>query len=224
MVFLGGREKLGPQTPNSLRPGLIRLGRSSLILYSGEPMALPSILHHLDLKLADADRGVDQALALKVARHPSETMERLWLRVLALAWQWREGIVFGPGLCEPDAPDVLANELDGRPALIVRVGRPDPERVARDVAQGGGAKVAVLFDGPRRMEAFVVQAEERGLARLEKAELAAVDPPLLAGLARREDRRLRCELTLAGDHVYLSVDGEHLDGPLHRGRVDASAR
>ncbi|HYD41920.1 MAG TPA: YaeQ family protein [Anaeromyxobacter sp.] len=187
-------------------------------------MALPSTLHHLDLRLADADRGIDQAIALKVARHPSETMERLWLRVLALAWQWREGIAFGPGLCDPDAPDVLANELDGRIALIVRVGRPDPERVARDVAQGGGAKVAVLFDGPRRMEAFVAEAQERGLARLEKAELAAVDPPLLAALARREDRRLRCELTLAGDHLYLAVESEHLDGPLHRGRVDGSSR
>ena len=187
-------------------------------------MALPSTLHHLDLSLADADRGVDQALVLKVARHPSETMERLWLRVLALAWQWREGIALGPGLCEPDAPDVLALLPDGRQALIVRVGKPDPERVARDVAQGGGAKVAVLFDGPRRMAAFVAEAEERGLARLEKAELAAVDPPLLAALARREDRRLKCELTLAGDHLYLAVGGEHLDGPLHRGRVSASAR
>ncbi len=187
-------------------------------------MALPSILHHLDLTLSDADRGVEQSLALKVARHPSETMERLWLRVLAYAWQWREGITFGPGLCDPDAPDVLATLPDGRLALAVRVGRPDTERVARDVAQGGGAKVAVLFDGPRRMEAFVAEAEERRLARLEKAELAAVDPPLLAALALRDGRRVKCELTLAGDHVYLGVDGEHLDGPLHRGRVSASAK
>ena len=94
------------------------------------PMALPSVLHHVDLKLADVDRGIDQALAFKVARHPSETMERLWLRVLALAWQWREGIAFGPGLCEPDAPDVVAALPDGRAALVVRVGKPDPERVA----------------------------------------------------------------------------------------------
>lgn len=188
------------------------------------PMALPSTLHHLDVRLADVDRGVEQTLALRVARHPSETMERLWLRVLALAWQWQEGIAFGPGLCDPDAPDVLASLPDGRPALVVRVGKPDPERVARDVAQGGGAKVAVLFDGPRRLEAFVAEAEERGLARLERAELAAVEPELLAALARREDRRLRGEITLAGDHMYLAMGGEHLDGPLHRGRVSASSK
>lgn len=186
-------------------------------------MALPSILHHLDLKLANVDRGVEQTLALKVARHPSETMDRVWLRVLALAWQWEEGIGFGPGLCEPEAPDVLATRLDGTPSLLVRVGRPDVERVVRDVARGGGARVAVLFDGPRRMEAFIAEAEQGRAARLERAELAAVDPPLLAALGVRDDRRARCELTLVGDHVYLTLGPDSLDGPLHRGSVQAGA-
>jgi uncharacterized protein YaeQ len=187
-------------------------------------MALPSVLHHLDLKLAQVDRGIEQALAFKVARHPSEAMERFWLRVLAYAWQWQEGIGFGPGLSEPDAPDVLASQLDGRPSLLVRVGKPEPERVARDVAQNAGARVAVLFDGPRRMEGFVAEAEERGLARLAQAELAAVDPPLLAALALREDRRVKLELTLVGDHLYLTLGSESLDGPLHRASVQQAAR
>lgn len=184
-------------------------------------MALPSVLHHFDLELRNVDRGIDRTLAFKVARHPSETLERVWLRVLALAWQWEEGIGFGPGLCDPDAPDVLATLPDGRPSLIVRVGKPDPERVARDVAQNAGARVAVLLDGPRRLEAFVAEAEAGRLGRLSQAELAAVDPPLLAALAAREDRRLRCELTLVGDHLYLTLGGESLDGPLHRGAVHA---
>lgn len=187
-------------------------------------MALPSVLHHVDLKLADVDRGVEQALALKVARHPSETIDRMWLRILALAWQWQEGIGFGPGLCEPEAPDVLAARPDGTPAVVVRVGRPDVERIARDVARSAGARVAVLFEGPRWMEGFVAEAEERGVERLARAELAAVDPPLLAALARHDGRRVRGELTLVGDHLYLTVDAESLDGPLHRAAVHGAAR
>jgi uncharacterized protein YaeQ len=184
------------------------------------PMALPSILHHVDLQLAHVDRGIERALAFKVARHPSETTERLWLRLLALAWQFEEGVGFGPGLCEPDAPDVVASRLDGTPALVVRVGRPDPERVARDVSQNGGARVAVLFDGPRRMKAFVAEARERGLGRLSRAELAAVDPPLLAALSAHEDRRLKLQLTLVADHVYATVGDQSVDGPLHRASVE----
>jgi uncharacterized protein YaeQ len=184
------------------------------------PMALPSVLHHVDLQLAHVDRGIERALALKVARHPSETMERLWLRLLALAWQFEEGVGFGPGLCEPDAPDLLATRPDGRASLVVRVGRPEPERVARDVSQNAGARVAVLFDGPRRMEAFVAEARERGTSRLARAELAAVDPPLLAALSAHEERRLRFELTLADDHLYVTLGGESVDGPLHRAAVE----
>ncbi len=179
-------------------------------------MALPSTLHHLDLQLANVDRGVDRSLALKIARHPSETMDRLWLRVLALAWQFEEGLTPGPGLCEPDAPDLVASGPDGRPTLLVRVGKPDPERVARDIAQGGGARVAVLFDSPRRLDAFLAEAHDRRLDRLARAELAAVDPPLLAALSSKDDRRLRLSITLVADHLYVDLAGETLDGPLHR--------
>ena len=55
-------------------------------------MALPSTLHHFDVALANVDRGVQLDLAVKAARHPSETAERLWLRLLAYCWQWEERI------------------------------------------------------------------------------------------------------------------------------------
>jgi uncharacterized protein YaeQ len=179
-------------------------------------MALPSTLHHFDLHLSLVDRGVDQALVLKAARHPSESLERLWLRVLALAWQWQEGIAFGPGLSVPDAADVVANHLDGTPALIMRVGKPDPERLAKDVARGGGARVAALFESPRRLDSFIAEARERKLDRLSRADLAAIDPPLLAALSQRDSRRVRASVTLVADHLYLEVDGTALDGALHR--------
>jgi uncharacterized protein YaeQ len=180
-------------------------------------MALPSTLHHFDLRFSLPDHGVEGEVAIKVARHPSETMERVWLRVIAYAWKWRDGIAFGPGLCEPDAPDLLAAAPGGRASLVVRVGRPEPVRVERDVNQNAGAEVAVLFDGPRRLAAFLAEARERGLARAAAADLAALDAPLLAELAALDDRRLKVVVTLVADHLYLDVKGRTLDGPLHRG-------
>ncbi len=179
-------------------------------------MALPSTLHRFDLRFSQADLGVAGEAALTVARHPSETMERVWLRVLAWAWKWREGIAFGPGLCEPDAPDLVAAAPDGRTALVVRVGRPEPARIERDVNQNPGADVAVLFDGPRRLAAFLADARERGLSRAAAADLAAVDAPLLAALAAIDDRRTKVVVTLVADHLYVEVQGRTLDGPLHR--------
>lgn len=181
-------------------------------------MALPSTLHHFDLRFSQADLGVDGEVALKVARHPSETMERLWLRVLAYGWKWRDGISFGPGLCEPEAPDLLVAGPGGRASLVVRVGKPEPVRVERDVNQNGGAEVAVLFEGPRRLEAFLAEARERRLVRVGTADLAAVDAALLAALAAHAERRLRVAATFVADHLYVEVAGQSFDAPLHRER------
>jgi uncharacterized protein YaeQ len=174
------------------------------------------MLHHFDLRFSQADHGVEGEASLKVARHPSETLERVWLRVLAYAWKWREGISFGPGLCEPDAPDLLSVAPGGRVSLIVRVGRPEPARVERDVNQNAGAEVAVLFDGARRLTAFLGEARERGLARASAADLAAMDGPVLAELATIAERRSKVIVTLVADHMYIDVNGRTLDGPLHR--------
>jgi uncharacterized protein YaeQ len=102
-------------------------------------MALPSTLHHFDVRLSHVDRGVDRDLSVKAARHPSETLERLWLRLIAYCWQWEESIAFGPGICEPDEPDVVALGPDGSTrTLICRVGRPEVSRIEKDCARGGG--------------------------------------------------------------------------------------
>jgi uncharacterized protein YaeQ len=183
-------------------------------------MALPSTLHHFDVALAHVDRGLDLKLAIKAARHPSETMERLWLRLLAYCWQWEETIAFGPGICEPEAPELLALGPDGSTrTLLVRVGRPEVSRVEKDLARGGGARVAVLFEGERRLEAFLAEARAGRPERLAKAELAAVPDSLLRLLARQEDRRQKVGLTIVTDHLYFDIAGESFDGALVRATV-----
>jgi uncharacterized protein YaeQ len=182
-------------------------------------MALPSTLHHFDVRLSLVDRGVERDLAVKVARHPSETSERLWLRLLAYCWQWEESLAFGPGICEPEEPDLVALGADGSTrTLLVRVGRPELARIEKDCARGGGARVAVLFESPRRLEAFLAEARAGRPERVARAELAAVPEEILRPLARREDRRTKLGVTIADDHLYLDVGGETLDGALVRGR------
>jgi uncharacterized protein YaeQ len=179
-------------------------------------MALPATLHDFQIELSHVDAGVEARVALRTARHPSESMERLWLRVLAQCWLWREGIEQGPGLCEPEQPDVVARSLTGDVVLWARVGRPDPARLQQEADRNPGAEVAVLFDSPRRMEAFAAEAAAAGLARLGRVRLAAVEPALLAALAGGEERRVRLSLTIVGDHLYVDRAGRTLDAPLHR--------
>jgi uncharacterized protein YaeQ len=185
-------------------------------------LALPATLHDFQIELSHVDAGEHRRVSFRVARHPSESAERMWLRVLAACWRFREGVEQGPGLCDPDAPDVLARDATGETTLWIRVGRPDPARLQQEADRNRQAEVAVLFDSPRRMEAFVSEAREAGLSRLGRVQLAAVDPALLADLAAVEERRTRLSLTIVGDHLYVERGGRSLDGPLHRASADPS--
>ena len=180
-------------------------------------MALPSILHRFDVQLSHVDRGIEQTLSVSAARHPSETPERLWLRVIAWPWQWEEGIAFGPGLCEPDEPDAFVASPRGGYSLLVRVGKPEPERIDREVSRNSGARVAVLFESPKRLADFVEEARAAGLGRVARAELAAVDPGFLTALAADGSRRAKVQVTIVGDHVYVvDAAGRTAESPLHR--------
>lgn len=180
-------------------------------------MAAPSTLYDFQLSLSNVDRGIDQQLAFKLARHPSELMERVWLKVLAYAWLWEERLAFGPGLGDPDAPDLETRDYTNVVTRWVRVGKADPAKLQRMVDQNANAKVSVLFESPERQAAFLAEAAAAKLNRLAKAEFAAIDADLLAALAEKEDRRTKLTVTLTDDHFYLDRDGDSLDGPLVRG-------
>jgi uncharacterized protein YaeQ len=184
-------------------------------------VALAPTLYDFDIQLAHVDRGIEQRLQLKVARHPSESLERLWLRVLACCLFHEERIAFGPGLSEPDEPDLYADDLRGERVLWIRVGRPEAERLQREADRAPHARVAVLFDSPARLEAFVAEAAEKRLGRLGRVELCAPDPALLRWLAGVDDRRTRLTLTAVGDHLYVERGGASADGPLAIGKVQS---
>ena len=72
------------------------------------PLALTATIYNFDIELADSDRGVYESLALRVARHPSESEEYLVARLLAYLLEFTEGIAFSPGgLSEPDELSTL---------------------------------------------------------------------------------------------------------------------
>lgn len=179
-------------------------------------MALAPTLYHFDVTLSNPDAGVDARFTIKAARHPSESLERLWLRVLAYCWKWEERITFGPGISDPDAPDLLARDLTGEETLWIRVGKPDPARIQREADRHPRARVVVLLDSQRRLEELVAAARDEKLERLERVELAAIDAPLLRALAAVDERRTRLSVTIVGDHFYVDHAGRSVDGPLHR--------
>jgi uncharacterized protein YaeQ len=180
-------------------------------------MAQAPVLYDFDIALSHVDRNLDVPLSMKVARHPSETLERLWLRVLAYCWLYEERLAFGPGLSDPDSPDLELKDYTGQTTLWVRVGKADPVKVQRAVDQNSSARVAVIFGAAARMDSFIADAREVGALRVARAELAAIDAGVIDALARVESRRTKLSLTIVGDHLYVDRGGTTFDGAITRG-------
>src|ERR1700761_8423613 len=104
-------------------------------------MALTATLHTLRVSLNDSVRGVYETLELRIARHPSETLEYMLSRTLAYGLFWEPDIAFSRGLSTADEPAVWVRELDDRVKLWIDVGHPSAERLHK--ASKLASKVAV---------------------------------------------------------------------------------
>ena len=92
-------------------------------------MALKSTVYKADLHIADMDRQYYQQHSLTLARHPSETEERLMVRLLAFVLHAAERLEFGQGLSTDDEPDLWLKDLTGAIELWIDVGLPDEGRL-----------------------------------------------------------------------------------------------
>src|SRR4051812_35298735 len=104
-------------------------------------MALTATMYNLRIVLADIDRSVYETLDLSIARHPSETVEYMFMRVVAYCLEYADGIVFTQGVSASDEPAVLIRDLTGRITAWIEVGMPDADRLHRGLKRAGRAAV-----------------------------------------------------------------------------------
>ena len=104
-------------------------------------MAQTATIYAFSIDLSDMDRGVFETLSLRVARHPSETVEFMVVRVLAYCLEFQEGIELTEGVSSGDEPALLVRDLTGRTTAWIEVGMPDASRLHRGMKLAG--RVAV---------------------------------------------------------------------------------
>jgi uncharacterized protein YaeQ len=171
-------------------------------------VALTSTIYNFDIDLADSDRGVYESLALRIARHPSESEEYLLTRLIAYALEFTEGIEFSRGLSNPDEPAIVVRDLTGRLTAWIEVGMPDAARLHK--ASKASPRVAVYLGRDPRQ--FVSRLAGERIHRAEDLELWAIDPAFLGELAARLERRMAFSLSIDDRDLYLSIGSATLTG------------
>ena len=175
-------------------------------------VALTATIYNFDIDLADADRGVYESLALRVACHPSESEEYLVTRVLAYALEFSEGIEFSRGLSNPDEPAISIRDMTGALKSWIEIGNPEAARLHK-AAKASPRVVVYTHKDPSQLMGRL--AGER-IHRAEAVEVWSLDRGLLAALTERLERRMAFALSVTDRELYLSIGSDTLTGRVVR--------
>ncbi len=171
-------------------------------------MAIRSTIFKLTLDVSDIDRGYYQSHALTVARHPSETDERMMVRILAFALHASEQLEFGKGLSADDEPALWERDLTGNITHWIDVGLPD-ERVLRR-ACGRSEAVTLYAYGTGRTVDMWWQQNQAALLKQEKFTLKTVSANSSKALAAMADRALALQCMIQEGEIWVSDANERV--------------
>lgn len=164
-------------------------------------MALKSTIFKATLSIADMDRAYYADHQLTLARHPSETDERMMVRLLAFALFADERLEFGRGISADDEPALWLRDYSGEVRLWIEVGLPD-ERLLRK-ACGRADAVVVLAYGARQVDVWW-EKDAAAMARLDKLKVLALRSEESAALSALAERSMELQCTIQDGQIWLT--------------------
>ncbi len=183
-------------------------------------MALKATVFKAALQVNDVDRGVYATHALTVARHPSETDERMMVRVLAFALHAHEDLAFGRGLSADDEADLWRRDPTGAIQEWIDVGQPDVKEVRR--AAGRASSVAIYCYG-RAADPWWAQSRAE-LDRIPHLTVTRVADETVAALAKLVERGMQLHCTILEGDVTLGSEADAVPVVMQRLREPAARR
>jgi uncharacterized protein YaeQ len=167
-------------------------------------MAIKSTIFKADVQIADMDRHYYANHQLTLARHPSETDERMMMRVLAFVLNASESLSFGKGLSADDEPDLWQKDLTGAIELWIEVGQPDDKRILK--ACGRAARVIVYpyaHNSPIWWNGIGSRIE-----RAKNLRILNVPQATSSALARMAQRNMQLQCTIQDGQTWITADDE----------------
>jgi uncharacterized protein YaeQ len=179
-------------------------------------MALTATLFHLQVNLSDIDRGVYEALDLRIARHPSESMRFMLTRTLAYCLSYTAGIAFSKdGIATTDEPPIAVHDPTGLLLEWIDVGSPSAERLHK--ATKAARRVSLFTSTP--LTQLRRDAANRTIHKVETIAVWQLEPTFLDALERKIDRRCALELVRTDGQLYVNLGGDAIEGTIASGSL-----
>ncbi|CAH1386312.1 YaeQ family protein [Candidatus Nitrotoga sp. M5] len=169
-------------------------------------MAIKATIFKANLQIADMERHYYQDHALTLAQHPSETDERMMVRMLAFALHAHEYLEFGQGMTADDEADLWRKDLTGAIELWIDVGLPDEKLIRK--ACGRSNQVIVYTYGGHTADMWFAQ-HSRQFERLKNLSVINLPIESTRAIAKLAQRNMQLQCTIQDGQVWLS-DGNDI--------------
>lgn len=171
-------------------------------------MALTATIFKLELQLSDLDRGYYAAHNLTIARHPSETDERLMVRIIAFALYADDALSFGRGISNTDEPALWQHHDNGSIERWIELGQPDPDRVRK--ACGRALQVQVIGYGGSATTLWWQKHAEK-LARSKNLDVLELPQQQCRQLLPLVQRNMQLNCTIQDGELWIGDDRHNIN-------------
>ncbi|MFL0809361.1 MAG: YaeQ family protein [Agarilytica sp.] len=164
-------------------------------------MALSATIYKFTISISDLNRDYYDSLQVTVAQHPSESVERMMVRVLAYCVDACEGLAFTKGLSTPETPDIWAKSLDDQINLWVEVGEPSADKIKKATRQSKQVKV---YSFNSKSDVWWSQEQKK----LNTLNVAVIQFPWdeIQQLVALVSRTVNMSVTITGDSIFINSD------------------
>ena len=176
---------------------------SPIFASSGHIMAQKSTIYKVELSVSDMDRHYYETHKLTVAKHPSETDERLMVRLLAFALNAHEQLELTKGLSTDDEPDIWQKSLSGELELWVALGLPS-EKIVRQSCGKADAVVIYCYSGSTAQMWW--EKIKNSTTRFDNLSVFNISEQETKALAELADRSMKIQVNIQDSEVMVSVD------------------
>ncbi|MDH5370099.1 MAG: YaeQ family protein [Gammaproteobacteria bacterium] len=164
-------------------------------------MAIKPTIYKMRISLSDLNRNYYDTLNLTLAQHPSETIERMMVRVLAYCINAEENLAFSKGLSEVDEPDIWKHSLDDQILLWIDVGEPAVDRIKK---AGHIAKAVKVYSFNSKSDVWWSQVQNK--MKMLPASVFKFEWDEIQALAALVERTMDMSISITGDSAYVATE------------------
>ncbi|MCW8900986.1 MAG: YaeQ family protein [Gammaproteobacteria bacterium] len=164
-------------------------------------MAIKPTIYKFRISLSDLNRDYYDTLNLTLAQHPSETIERMMVRVLTYCINAQENLSFTKGLSEIDEPDIWLRSMDEQTLLWIDVGEPSVDRVKKATRL---AKKVMVYSFNSKSDVWWTQLQNK--IKLLAVSVFRIEWEEIEALAAMVQRTMDMSVSITGDSAFVATE------------------